>query len=215
MGVWTAIGRMLVGEAPEPAPPPPEERENGLARLPAVDMTQVTDALRDFQAHMRAQEAERAEVLRILHLLPEALAALPRIAAQQDRLAEILGQSLAQARQRDGAIDAALARIADGIGHQTEVAGLIQQQLDVNMQAASGVAEGVSRLSQAVTDLAAGSRRNGELLEGVVSRAGEQDARHERSQRALRVWLLAVLAAAGLVLATAVVLGVLLIRARG
>ncbi len=204
MSVRARLERWFVGDSSDgdgvpasSAPAPPTMLE--LARV-----GEVADALR---THLATQESERAEVLRVLTALSDPLAALPRMAAQQDRLGETIGQALVMARQRDANIDATMARIVEGIAQQTEVAGLIQQQLDLNLQAANGVAEGTTRLTEAVTELAASSRRGTELLSTLVEQSRLAADSGASAVRSAQRWLVVTVAlgALGVVVALAAV----------
>lgn len=185
-----------------------------LMRRTATELARVGDAAEALRSLLLSQEQERTEVLRVLETLHEPLSALPRIAGQQDRLGETIAQALVHARQRDATIDATLSRMVDGIGQQTEVSGLIQQQLDLNLQAANGVADGTARLTEAVTELTAANRHGGEMLAELVRQTREVSETRVRNEMSLRGWMLATLCmSAGLMIA-ALILGWLVLSHR-
>lgn len=202
------LERWIVGEpaAPDalaprlPAPGPPLELER---------VSELAEAIR---TQLAAQDREREQIVSLLASLSEPLSALPRIASQQDRLGETLGQALVHAKQRDAAIDATLSRIVDGLTQQTEVAGLIQQQLDLNLQAANGVAEGTTRLTEAVTELASSSRQGTDLLSRLLEQTrclAEDRAKAQGTVTRLLFTTLAVAIAASLLGVAAVVVAIL------
>lgn len=207
MSVRDTLERWFVG-TPVPADSAQDPRDpQPLMRQTATELARVGDAAEALRVHLSAQDHEREEVLRVLASLPEPLSALPRIAAQQDRLGETIAQALVHTRQRDSAIDATLSRIVDGITQQTEVSGLIQQQLDLNLQAANGVAEGTARLTEAVTELSASSRQGTELLLQLVNQSRELVEKRARSEQSLKGWMLALLCASAGLMIAALILG--------
>ncbi|MBM4111948.1 MAG: hypothetical protein FJ253_01030 [Phycisphaerae bacterium] len=204
MAMRERFERWFVGEQPVD-----EERSVAPVSPTIVELTRVGEIAESLRAHLAMQENERTEVLRVLASLPEPLAALPRMAAQQDRLGETIGQALVHARQRDTNIDATLSRIVDGISQQTEVTGLIQQQLDLNLQAANGVAEGTTRLTEAVTELASSSRRGTQLLEALVEKATSLSESAAKERQAAHRWRFVVIALAATTVVLAVVIALL------
>lgn len=190
MSVRERLERWFVGDAPGDA-----DGEHAVAApSTALELARVGEMADAIRMHLSSQEAERTEILRVLASLSDPLAALPRMAAQQDRLGETITQALTHARQRDSQLDATLSRIVDGIGQQTEVAGLIQQQLDLNLQAANGVAEGTTRLTEAVTELASSSRRSTDLLASLVEEAKAMSVSGAQARKAAQRWMIAVIA---------------------
>lgn len=204
MAVRDTLERWLVG-----APTPPQEDADDaapLVRRTEMELARVGDAAEAMRALLVSQEHERSEVLRVLALLPEPLNALPRLAAQQDTFGEMIGQALVQARQRDATMDATLGRIVDGMAQHTEVSGLIQQQLDLNLQAANSVADGTARLTEAVQELARSNRDGTELLSELVRQTRASTELRARSEHTLRGWMIALLSvSAGLILAALVI----------
>jgi X-X-X-Leu-X-X-Gly heptad repeat protein len=187
MTVLATMRRLFMGPPPverTPAPKPPE---------PAA----VANALMAMADHLRAEEADRRAILAVLERLPASLQSLPEMARQQARLGEALTTALVQQRARDQTIEDMLRRIAEGVGHQVDTFGLVQQQLDLNHQAAQRVADGVTSLSGGIGELATGQRRNADALESILQQAREREEALERIQGRLHLWLLAATGVAG------------------
>ena len=182
MTVLATMRRLFLGPPPAervPAPKPPE---------PAA----VAHALLAMAEHLRIEEADRRAILAVLERLPASLQSLPEMSRQQARLGEALTTALVQQRARDQTIEDMLRRIADGVGHQVDTFGLVQQQLDLNHQAAQRVADGVTSLSGGIGELATGQRRNADALQAILEHAGRREESMERLQARLHAWLLTV-----------------------
>ena len=193
MSVLATVKRLFVGPWRSSAHAPSR---------PAPDAAAIADALVAIGAHLREQDAERRSVLPLLERLPENLQSLPEIARQQARLGEAIGSALVQQRIRDQGIEEILRRIAEGVGHQTSTFGLVQQQLDLNHEAAQRVADGVTSLSQGVGELSTGQRRNADALMQMLEQVRAHDAAIERVTARLQAWMLfATCIAAGSTLA--------------
>ncbi|MFM7806354.1 MAG: hypothetical protein ACKPEA_00310 [Planctomycetota bacterium] len=159
------------------------------SQRPAPDAGAVADALIAIADHLRRDAEERRSVLPLLERLPESLQSLPEIARQQARLGEAIGGALVQQRMRDQNIEETLRRIADGVGHQTDTFGLVQQQLDLNHQAAQRVADGVTSLASGVGELSTGQRRNADALTGMLEQVRSHDQAIDRLVSRMQVWL--------------------------
>jgi len=205
MPVRDTLERWIVG-----TPPISEQTENDphpLMRRTATELARVGDAAEALHALLQAQERERTEVLRVLETLHEPLMALPRMAGQQDRLGDTIAEALLHTRQRDATIDNTLSRIVDGISQQTEVSGLIQQQLDLNLQAANGVADGTARLTDAVTELTTAQRHGTEFLAELVRQSREVAEARAKDEHSLRGWMIALLSMSACLMVAALILG--------
>ena len=127
----------------------------------------------------------------------------------------MMAQALVHAKQRDAGVDATLHRLVDGIAQQTEVSGLIQQQLDLNLQAANGVAEGTKTLTEAVNELALSNRQGTELLSRLIEQSRETADARTRGDRSLKGWMIALLCASAGLTISALILGWIALSQRG
>jgi X-X-X-Leu-X-X-Gly heptad repeat protein len=182
MGLLAIMKRLFTGAPAAPAQDVAPERTG-------PDAAAVANALLSIAEHLRRDAEERRSMLPLLERLPESLQTLPEIARQQARLGEAIGGALVQQKLRDQGIEEILRRIAEGVGHQTSTFGLVQQQLDLNHQAAQRVADGVTSLSQGVGELSTGQRRNADALQAIVEHADRRDAAMQRLTERLQVWL--------------------------
>jgi hypothetical protein len=204
MSVLATVKRLFVG--------PWRSASRGTER-PSPDASAVADALIAIATHLRTEDAERRSVVPLLERLPESLQSLPEIARQQARLGEAIGSALVQQRIRDQGIEEILRRIAEGVGQQTSTFGLVQQQLDLNHEAAQRVAEGVTSLSQGVGELSTGQRRNADALTQMLEQFRSHDMAIDRITARMQVWLVfATSIAAGTAIACLLLAWALLTR---
>lgn len=204
MSVLATVKRLFTG---------PWRSSGRLPAHPAPDAAAVADALIAIATHLRTEDTERRSVLPLLERLPESLQSLPEIARQQSRLGEAIGSALVQQRIRDQGIEEILRRIAEGVGQQTSTFGLVQQQLDLNHEAAQRVAEGVTSLSQGVGELSTGQRRNADALLQMLDQFRAHDTAIDRITARMQVWLVfATSVAAGATIACLLLAWALLTR---
>jgi hypothetical protein len=181
MNLIRSMGQLLLGrqEVPQPQNTP---------RAP--DAATVATAITEIAQRLHDDDHDRQTIMPLLQRLPDSLQALPEIARQQARLGEAIATALVQSRQRDEAIEGILERIASGVAHQTDTFGLVQQQLDLNHQAAQRIAEAVATLSQGVGDLSSGQRRNSDALVGLLDRLRDRDEKIGKIQNRIHLWIL-------------------------
>ena len=166
------------------------QRRNSDSLVGLLDrMRDRDETIGKIQGRLHEDERERENIMPLLQRLPESLQALPEIARQQAKLGEAIATSLVQSRQRDQSIESILERIAQGVGQQTDTFGLVQQQLDLNHQAAQRIAEAVATLAQGVGDLSSGQRRNSDSLVGLLDRMRDRDESIGKIQGRLHLWL--------------------------
>jgi X-X-X-Leu-X-X-Gly heptad repeat protein len=205
MSVLATVKRLFLGPWRSPSALP------GGRTVP--DSAAVADALITIAGHLRTESEERRSVMPLLERLPESLQSLPEIARQQARLGEAIGSALVQQRMRDQSIEEILRRIAEGVGQQTSTFGLVQQQLDLNHEAARRVADGVTSLAEGVGELSTGQRRNAEALNQMLDQARAHDAAIDRVTARLQLWLVfATSVAAGATIACLLLAWALLSR---
>lgn len=183
MGLLAIMKRLFVG-SPQGATTAGVDAQHA-----GPDAAAVAAALLSIAEHLRRDAEERRTMMPVLERLPDSLQALPEIARQQARLGEAIGGALVQQKLRDQSIEEILRSIAEGVGQQTSTFGLVQQQLDLNHQAAQRVADGVTSLSQGVGELSTGQRRNADALQSIVDQAAQRDVAMQRLAERLQVWM--------------------------
>jgi 3-methyladenine DNA glycosylase/8-oxoguanine DNA glycosylase len=180
MSVLATVRRLFTGTA---------RTADGSASSPPPDPAAVARALLTLADHVRQDDTDRRAIVALLQRLPDSLQSLPDLTRQQARMGEAIAAALVEQRIRDQSIEEILQRIAEGVGRQTDTFGLVQQQLDLNHEAAARVADGVTSLSQGIGELATGQRRNADALQSILDQARQRDADTERIHGRLHLWL--------------------------
>ncbi|UCD75106.1 MAG: hypothetical protein JSV91_15140 [Phycisphaerales bacterium] len=190
----------------------PEPVENGaIARRPGsgnsrnANTEELMSLVRKMDEHLDQQADRTDRLLDVMDRVPKSLEPLPEISRQNTCLVEALHDHLAQGRDRDSVLKDALANLTRSGGRQTEVLGLIQQQLEANHRAAKERAVALARLNDAMNVLASSNNRTGDLISELVrsdeKRQGELTAMLGRTQK----WVIATLACCAAASVTALV----------
>lgn len=172
---------------------------------------EVMGLVRKIGDHLDTQADRTQRLIDLMDRMPQALDALPEINRQNARLFEVLTDHLEHAKHRETALNTAIDRITVSSSEQTQVLGLIQQQLDANNMAANQMAENLGGFSQALGNLADLNSKSISVLQTLTRSSEEREARLAellgRSQR----WMIIVLCGCGLASVAAVVVAVLVL----
>ena len=170
---------------------------------------EVMSLVRKMDEHLDQQAERTDKLLEVMDRLPKSLEPLPEISRQNTCLVEALHDHLSQARDRDAAMKDSLGNLTRSAGRQTEVLGLIQQQLGANHQAAKERAVALARLNDAMNVLANSNNRTGDLISEMVradeKRQGELAGMLGRTHK----WVIATLACCAAASVTALVVALL------
>ena len=161
-------------------------------RPPRTNQTEeVMGLVRKIGDHLDHQTTRTERLLGLMDRMPQALDALPEINRQNARLLDALHDHFQQASGRETSLNTTLSQITKASGHQTEVLGLVQQQLDANDRHTQQLTDTLGAMNKALTNLADSNTNTVD----VVARLTESSTRREtdlaamlgRSQR----WMLA------------------------
>lgn len=166
----------------------PDEDERALA---------VLGQFRDELKSHHAVQSELASLIRDLHA---PMRALPELARQQGGLMETLVDQSSRSRSRDQAIERSLHQLTEGAARQTQVLGLVQQQLDLNHETSIRVSDSLRDTASALGAFAATTDRQTRALEALAESTRRRLAQSERLERTLQFWLLVVSGLATLIL---------------
>lgn len=201
--------RSLAGVEPKPAPPSEIGR---IAEQQARRHEALMERLDALAGRIEADAAHRERAATLLERAPAALEALPDIGRQNARIIELLQRAGAASDRRDATVQQAVERLGDSARQQSEVLGLLQQQLDENQQAVLRTNETLEALRQALLAVGHDSTRSVETLGDIARAAESRDARLETMLARMERWVLAVLvccAAAVIVGGVALVVAIL------
>lgn len=142
-----------------------------------------------FREQLSTQAQSQAHLNTLLGSLSTTLNALPQLARQQGQVLEVLVADAARARHRDQTIERSLVHLSEGSDRQTQVLGLVQQQLDLNHEVSIRVAESLRETASAITTFATASERQSRALEVLAQSTQRRVAQSDRLEKALQFWL--------------------------
>ncbi len=202
---------------------------NGASNSPAVEMRtprirSAADLQRSFEemsslttrieSHLDAQAGRTVKLVETTDRLLKAMDTLPEINRQNARLLEVLGEVLDHSKTRDSAMHATFRRTTEAAGHQAEVLGMIQQQLDLNKQSSAQVAEAISRFQQSIGELAGASSRSANIMSDLARSHENRESELTTVMNRWQRWMLAALIGCGVVALAAVAIALLALLRR-
>lgn len=136
---------------------------------------EIMGLVRRIGEHLDSQSERTERLLNVVDRLPQALDALPEINRQNARLLESLHDHFAQTQRREEMLGSAMSTISETSGRQTEVLGLVQQQLDSNRETASTLGTTLETLQHAIGNLAESNGRSAQVLARMSETAAERE----------------------------------------
>lgn len=172
---------------------------------------EVMHLVRKISDHLDTQTERTERMMQWMEHMPQALEALPEVSRQNARMIEILKEHLSHINERDSSLNGTLSRLGDSSQHQTEVLGLLQQQLDNSSRSAEQMTETLGSFREALGNLANTNNRSTEILANVVRASEEREstltAMFERTQR----WMIVAAILIGTLAVGAIVLSAMAI----
>ncbi len=187
---WRIFGRAPAQSAPTEivVRSPEEERPHEVVHQQAVPID-GNHLLVQFREQLSTQALSQTHLNTLLSSLSTTLNALPQLARQQGQVLEVLVADAARARHRDQTIERSLVHLSEGSDRQTQVLGLVQQQLDLNHEVSIRVAESLRETASAITTFATASERQSRALEVLAQSTQRRVAQSDRLEKALQFWL--------------------------
>jgi len=208
----------ISGRAPAPEGDPEDRADrksiSARARVPAApNVEEVMIVVRQISTHLETQARRTDKLIECMERLPGALDALPEINRQNSRLLEIVNEYLGHARRRDDALNETLSGITDASARQTEVLGLIQQQMDENTRSSQELRSGLVDFKDAISQLAGTNRRTTSVLSEMNQTNDRREQELTRMLRRSQAWMIGAMICSAAATATAVaVAGVVVFR---
>lgn len=156
--------------------------------------------LGQFRDELRTHHQVQSELATLIRDMAGPMRALPELARQQSGLMETLVDQSSRHRSRDQAIERSLVQLTEGANRQTQVLGLVQQQLDLNHETSVRVADSLRDTASALSAFAATTDRQTRALEALAESTRRRLAQSERLERSLQFWLLVVAGLATIIL---------------
>lgn len=193
MGIGSFIKRIFNRQPPAAAPT--EVIAERSVQVLAQQLTEPLDSNRlliEFRDQLSTQAESQKQLTTLLTSLSTTLDALPQLARQQGQVLETLLENSARARHRDQTFERGLTQLAEGSHQQTQVLGLVQQQLDLNHEVSLRVAESLRETAGALSTFAATSDRQSRAIENLALSTQRRVAQSDRLEKAIQFWLFVV-----------------------
>lgn len=200
-GSWDAGTAGASHEGREIAPSRPVEVQR-VSAMPTdlPDDARAIAVLGQFRDELKSHHAVQSELATLIRDLHAPMRALPELARQHGGLMETLVDQAGRHRSRDQAIERSLHQLTEGAARQTQVLGLVQQQLDLNHETSIRVSDSLRDTASALGAFAATTDRQTRALEALAESTRRRLAQSERLERTLQFWLLVVSGLATLIL---------------
>lgn len=196
MRTWARF-LIWIGLRDEPPVSLPEEPQGIISRpSPHRTDTQAVELLEGFRSQLVSHTEAQQRLSEILGSLSGTMHALPELARQQGRVLETLMEAAARARMRDQSVERGLSQLTEGADRQTQVLGLVQQQLDLNHETTIRVADSLRDLALTLGALSANSERHTLAVETLADNTRRRTELSERMERRLSWAILAATATA-------------------
>jgi hypothetical protein len=171
-----------------------------VSRIDSAEDERALAVLGQFRDELKSHHAVQSELAGLIRELHAPMRALPELARQQGGLMETLVDQSSRHRSRDQAIERSLQQLTEGAARQTQVLGLVQQQLDLNHETSIRVSDSLRDTASALGAFAATTDRQTRALEALAESTRRRLAQSERLERTLQFWLLVVSGLATLIL---------------
>ncbi len=178
----------------------PATQQVTVSRVDPGEDERALAVLGQFRDELKSHHAVQSELASLIRELHAPMRALPELARQQGGLMETLVDQSSRSRSRDQAIERSLHQLTEGAARQTQVLGLVQQQLDLNHETSIRVSDSLRDTASALGAFAATTDRQTRALEALAESTRRRLAQSERLERTLQFWLLVVSGLATLIL---------------
>ena len=178
----------------------PAAQQLAVSRVDPQEDERALAVLGQFRDELKSHHAVQSELASLIRDLHAPMRALPELARQQGGLMETLVDQSGRSRSRDQAIERSLHQLTEGAARQTQVLGLVQQQLDLNHETSIRVSDSLRDTASALGAFAATTDRQTRALEALAESTRRRLAQSERLERTLQFWLLVVSGLATLIL---------------
>jgi hypothetical protein len=151
---------------------------------PLASMSRIEGAISEGRA---AQD----RIAESVSSVPRAILAFDQAATRQQHLLEILEGLASQHQEQSGRSTVAMERMTESIERSSEVAGLVQRQLDANHQIALETVARLDQVSHAISESNQTSRAVGEAMAAMIGEIRDRDLAQEERSSVLQGWIVA------------------------
>lgn len=188
MPLRSAISSLFLGDpAPTTAATPPEG--DRAIQVHEAEPIKPSEVMQQFESQLASQTDVNRRLGELIRQLDGTLASLPEMARQQSRMVDTLIDQAQRAKDRDAALTRGLRDLGEGSDRQTQVLGLVQQQLDLHSETSARVAEILGEARTALGAFSASSERHARSIESLAEATRRRTIQSDRLERRLQLWL--------------------------
>jgi len=169
---------------------------------------EVLGVVRRIGEHLDEQRERSERIVELLDRLPQALDVMPEISRQNIRLLESITEYLEESRRREESINATLMRLGESADNQTEIVGLVQQQLNTGNDSARQMSAALTDFRASLGELSASTTRSTDVLASMNKTGEARDARLMTIMSRTERWMIAAMACSIVAAGTAVAVAV-------
>jgi hypothetical protein len=188
MPLRSTISSLFLGDA-QPATGAAARPQEQAIEVHRAEPIQPLEVMQQFESQLATQADVNRRLGELVRQLDGTLAALPEMARQQVRMVDTLVDQAARAKDRDAALTRGLKELGEGADRQTQVLGLVQQQLDLHYETSRRVADILGEARTALGAFAATSERHARSIESLADATRRRTIQSDRLERRLQLWL--------------------------
>jgi hypothetical protein len=174
-----------------PDPEPVETTTNAESQLPTAPSPNPLASMNRIEGAISEGRAAQDRIAEAVSSVPRAISALDQAATRQQHLLEVL-EGLANHHQDQASRSTtAIERVTESIERSTEVAGLVQRQLDANHQIALETVARLDQVGHAISESNQTSRAVGEAMAAMITEIRDRDLAQEERSSVLQGWIVA------------------------
>ena len=174
-----------------PDPEPAETMANAESQLPTALSPNPLASMNRIEGAISEGRAAQDRIAEAVSSVPRAISALDQAATRQQHLLEVL-EGLANHHQDQASRSTtAIERVTESIERSTEVAGLVQRQLDANHQIALETVARLDQVGHAISESNQTSRAVGEAMAAMITEIRDRDLAQEERSSVLQGWIVA------------------------
>ncbi|HRP62770.1 MAG TPA: hypothetical protein PK400_05715 [Phycisphaerales bacterium] len=167
---------------------------------------EVMGLVRKIGDHLDAQTRRTEKLVELMERLPQALDALPEASRNNSRTLDLLNEHFVHSEKREHAMHETLRRLGESSGHQTEVLGLLQQQLDAGCRASEQMSQTMTGFNDALSHLATNNGRSAEVLSRLMQATDERESRLAEMMSRTQRWMIGAIIGLGVVATVAIII---------
>jgi hypothetical protein len=189
MPLRSAITSLFLGDTTPTVDPQPAAAERSI-QVHQAEPIKPAEVMQQFESQLASQADVNRRLGELIRQLDGTLSALPEMARQQARMVDTLIDQAQRAKDRDAALTRGLKELSEGSDRQTQVLGLVQQQLDLHSETSSRVAEILGEARTALGAFSATSERHARSIESLAEATRRRTIQSDRLERRLQLWLI-------------------------